>query len=91
MGLRPFDYLAMTPREFSDYAVGFRRRRQYDYQENWERVRWLAWSNQRVAGGKVKTPKEYATFPWERKFNRHSKEERERREKLAQKLFPDRI
>lgn len=67
MNLCPFSVMDMTADEFSAAVRGFRRRQEWEQQQEWERIRWLGSITLQPhlkKGSKMK-PTDLVTFPWE--------------------------
>ena len=67
MGISLFDFYRLTPRQFQNLFEGYSERRESDFRERWEQVRWLSFY---AAAGNLKrgtTPDKLLDFPWEKK------------------------
>lgn len=69
MNLCPFVVMDMTPDEFTAAVRGFRRKQEWEQQQEWERARWISTISLQPhtqKGHRIK-PTDLVTFPWEEK------------------------
>lgn len=69
MNLCPFLLLDMTADEFHAAVKGFRRKQEWEQQQEWERARWMATMGLQphLQKGHRLKPTDLVEFPWEKK------------------------
>ena len=69
MHLCPFMLMDMTPDEFQAAVKGFRRKQEWEQQQEWERARWMATMGLQphLQKGKRLKPTDLVEFPWEKR------------------------
>jgi hypothetical protein len=69
IGLKPFEFWDLLPREFFLMQKAYFKKEQTKTQESWEQTRWLAtlFLQPHMKKGKKLKPTDLAKFPWEEK------------------------
>tara|TARA_R100001594_G_scaffold27813_1_gene52791 strand:- start:7495 stop:7773 length:279 start_codon:yes stop_codon:yes gene_type:complete len=79
----------MTPLNFLNAQIGYRKMNEYKQQGEWERARWMACVIINPHLKRSINPKKLTTFPWERKSSKNAKRDIDRLRKESE--YQDKI